>query len=241
MRKFHPRLIVLIFIMGISCAKKNPEIISYTIDPAKTTIEFYWKNDQGIPLESLGNLRKYLDSKHKTLLFAMNGGMYDAQNNPVGLYIEHGKTLKKLNTHQVKPDKNGVVPNFHIQPNGVFYITAQHQAGISTTKDFPSNDNVEFATQSGPMLVIDSSINKIFQRGSSNRQIRNGVGILPDNQIILAMSRDKINFYDFAAFFQSRGCRQALFLDGVISRTYFPEKDLTDNGGDFGVMIGVIK
>jgi uncharacterized protein YigE (DUF2233 family) len=37
------------------------------------------------------------------------------------------------------------------------------------------------------------------------------------------------------------GCRNALYLDGFVSRCYLPEKNLTQLDGDFGVMIGVVE
>jgi uncharacterized protein YigE (DUF2233 family) len=89
------------------------------------------------------------------------------------------------------------------------------------------------------MLVIDGRIHPAFRPGSTNLQIRNGVGILPNGQVLLAMSRRKINFYDFAEYFRKAGCRQALYLDGYVSRTYEPAAGQTADDGDFGVIIGV--
>jgi uncharacterized protein YigE (DUF2233 family) len=78
-------------------------------------------------------------------------------------------------------------------------------------------------------------------KGSTNLNIRNGVGILPNNNIVFAMSKKEINFYDFAAYFQKLGCKNALYLDGFVSRTYLPEKHWLQEDGNFGVMIGVIE
>lgn len=91
------------------------------------------------------------------------------------------------------------------------------------------------------MLVIDGAIHPAFKQGSANLNIRNGVGILPDGKIIFAMSRQEINLYDFAQYFQSLGCKNALYLDGFVSRTYLPEKNWTQTDGNFGVIIGVTK
>jgi hypothetical protein len=55
----------------------------------------------------------------------------------------------------------------------------------------------------------------LFKQGSTNLNIRNGVGILLNNKIIFAMSRKEINFYDFATYFKSMGCKNALYLDGL--------------------------
>ncbi|MEO6719284.1 MAG: phosphodiester glycosidase family protein, partial [Ferruginibacter sp.] len=78
-----------------------------------------------------------------------------------------------------------------------------------------------------------------FKKGSANLNVRNGVGILPDNKIVFAMSKKEINFYDFAEYFKSIGCKNALYLDGLISRTYLPEKKWMQIDGNFGVIIGV--
>ena len=53
------------------------------------------------------------------------------------------------------------------------------------------------------------------------------------------MSRSKINFYDFAEYFRQAGCRQALYLDGFVSRTYAPADGWNQLDGNFGVIIGI--
>jgi len=89
------------------------------------------------------------------------------------------------------------------------------------------------------MLVIDGDINPAFKQGSNNLNIRNGVGILPDGKIVFAMSKEQISFYDFAGYFKSQGCKNALYLDGFVSQTYLPEKSWIQTDGNFGVIIGV--
>jgi uncharacterized protein YigE (DUF2233 family) len=64
---------------------------------------------------------------------------------------------------------------------------------------------------------------------------------LPDGKIVFAMSKKEINFYDFANYFKSLGCKNALYLDGLVSRTYLPAENWLQMDGDFGVMIGVTK
>jgi uncharacterized protein YigE (DUF2233 family) len=91
------------------------------------------------------------------------------------------------------------------------------------------------------MLLIDGEIHPAFKKGSKNLNIRNGVGILPDNKVVFAMSKEEVNFYDFAEFFKSKGCKNALYLDGFVSRTYLPEEDWEQLDGNFGVIIGVAK
>jgi uncharacterized protein YigE (DUF2233 family) len=57
----------------------------------------------------------------------------------------------------------------------------------------------------------------------------------------MAMSKEKINFYDFAMYFKERGCKNALYLDGLVSRTYAPSENWIQEGGNFGVIIGVVE
>jgi uncharacterized protein YigE (DUF2233 family) len=111
---------------------------------------------------------------------------------------------------------------------------------ICKTEDYKPKD-VKFATQSGPLLLINGKIHTKFNKGSKNLNIRNGVGILPNNQLLFAMSKQEINFYDFATYFKSKGCKNALYLDGFVSKTYLPEKGWNDLGGQFGVIIGETK
>jgi uncharacterized protein YigE (DUF2233 family) len=89
------------------------------------------------------------------------------------------------------------------------------------------------------MLLINNVIHPAFKDGSTNVNIRNGVGILPNGNIVFAMSKEAINFYEFAKYFKSLGCQNALYLDGFVSKTYLPEKKWIQTDGDFGVIIAV--
>lgn len=210
----------------------DDRIISYKVDPKKQNVKLYWKDDDGHIFKSIQNLKSYLDKKHTKLLFAMNGGMYMENNHPLGLFIQSGKTINSLNTATGKG-------NFYLKPNGVFYITDNNTPVVCQTKDFTPKANIKYATQSGPMLVIDGQLHSAFKKESTNLNIRNGIGILPDNTILFAMSKKEINFYDFAMYFKNQGCKNALYLDGFVSRTYLPEQNWLQTDGDFGVIIGV--
>lgn len=212
----------------------DDQIVAYTVDPKAQDVQFYWKNDKGELLKSIQNLKNYVEQNHQTLLFAMNGGMFDQERSPKGLFIQDSKTLQPLDTAA----GNG---NFYLKPNGVFYITVDDVPVVCKTSDFIDTGKVKYATQSGPMLVVDGQVHPAFQKGSTNLNIRNGVGILPDNRVIFAMSKKEINFYNFATYFQNLGCKNALYLDGFVSRAYCPEQHWVQMDGDFGVMIGVTK
>ncbi len=221
-----------IFVFSQRQESPDTHFVSYIVDAKKQDIKFYWKTEKQENFKSIQNLKDWLNKKHKKLLFAMNGGMYKQDNSPQGLFIENQKQMAPLDTTSAKG-------NFYLKPNGVFYITVDNLPTICTTTNFINKGKVKYATQSGPMLVIDGQIHSAFKEGSTNLNIRNGVGILPDNKIIFAMSKEEINFYDFANYFKKMGCKNALYLDGLVSRTYLPEQNWTQTDGDFGVIIGV--
>jgi uncharacterized protein YigE (DUF2233 family) len=223
-----------IFSFGQRQTNKDDRFVSFMVDPQKEDLKFYWKNDKQENFKSIQNLKEWLDRNHKILVFAMNGGMYQKDNSPQGLFIENLEQKAPLDT----TSGNG---NFYLKPNGVFYITINNLPSIVTTSNFIDNGKVKYATQSGPMLVIDGQIHSAFKKGSTNLNIRNGVGILPNNKIIFAMSKKEINFYEFAEYFQKMGCKNALYLDGFVSRTYLPEQNWTQTDGNFGVIIGITK
>jgi uncharacterized protein YigE (DUF2233 family) len=229
-------ILVLAFVLTIAGSYNSPrlndKILSYIADPQKQDLRFYWKNDSGQIFRSIQNLKSFLENKNRKLVFAMNGGMYTTENAPLGLYVENSKTITRLNTRSGRG-------NFYLEPNGVFYIMRDNKPGICQTGEYGKKKQVKFATQSGPLLLIDGKIHAAFKEGSFNLNIRNGVGILPGNKVLFAMSKWPVNFYDFAEYFKSQGCRDALYLDGSISQTYLPEKNWTQTGGNFGVIIGV--
>lgn len=200
----------------------------------KQRVQLYWKDDRGSILGSLGRLKSFVESKKQRLVFAMNGGMYMEDQSALGLFIQEGKTIRRLNN-------SSGYGNFYLHPNGVFYITDKGKGGISTTRNFKNRKDIRYATQSGPMLVIDGKIHSAFKQGSVNLNVRNGVGILPDGRMLFAQSRNGVNLYDFALYFKQKGCRDALFLDGFVSRTYLPAMRWLQTDGAFGVIIGAVE
>ena len=232
--------IILLIIASISVgfyqlgkpSNEDERFVSYIVNPKKQNLEFFWKNEKGEHFKNAENLISWLKSKNKKLLFSTNGGMYKKDNSPQGLYVENTITKSEIDAL----NGNG---NFYLKPNGVFYLTTEKNPIICKTEDFVNNGKIKYATQSGPMLVINGEIHTAFKKNSTNLNIRNGVGILPNNQIVFAISKKEINFYDFAEYFKKLGCKNALYLDGFVSRTYLPEKNWRQIDGNFGVIIGV--
>lgn len=225
-------------IASTNTSAKNIEdssILSYTIDPKKQSLKFYWKNKEDSIIKTFKNLKTEVENNKETLIFAMNGGMFKKDFSPQGLYIEEGKTITPLDTI------NKGFGNFYLQPNGLFLITKNGVAIISQKKGLENYNDIYYATQSGPMLVIDGKLHSKLNKGSSNLNIRNGVGLLPNGTLLFAMSKEKINFYDFASFFKNKGCLNALYLDGFVSKTYLPSKKMSQLKGNFGVIIAETK
>lgn len=199
-------------------------------DPKKGKLEMYSTDSEGKPFRSFRNVRKEMEKKGQTLVFAMNGGMYEEDRSPVGLYIEDGHEKKRINLKKGKG-------NFYTMPNGVLSVLRDGTADISVSGRIPEASKIRFATQSGPMLVVKGEIPKKFGKASPLRKIRNGAGLLPDGKILFAMTKKELNLHEFALFFRSKGCRNALYLDGTVSSVYLPEKGENFLGGDFGVII----
>ncbi|WP_264551541.1 phosphodiester glycosidase family protein [Flavobacterium sp. N2038] len=234
------KLFLFIFIAGLSIVlvstKEYSEdlFLTYKVDVKRQNLQLFWKDEKGKRFGSIENLKLWTAKKNLTLDFAMNAGMYKADHSPQGLYIENQKQLVSLDTANAEG-------NFYLKPNGVFFITTKKAAAICITEKFRNNKEIIFATQSGPMLVIDDEIHSSFKEGSKNLNIRNGVGILPNGEVVFVLSKKDVNFYDFANYFKSLGCKNALYLDGFVSRAYLPSQNWIQTDGDFGALFAVTR
>jgi uncharacterized protein YigE (DUF2233 family) len=167
------------------------------------------------------------------LVFAMNAGMYRPDLSPAGLYIEDGETLRPANA----ADGPG---NFHLKPNGIFFV-AGDEAGVVTTERFLAEaPEVDYATQSGPMLVIEGRIHPRFLPDSTSRKRRNGVGVADAHTVVFAITERAVTFHEFARLFRDAlGCDDALFLDGSISSLHAPALHRSDAIGPMGPIVAV--
>ena len=176
-----------------------------------------------------------LKDQGEALAFAMNAGMYHTNRAPVGHYLEQG--------HQVmKVVPNAGPGNFGLLPNGVFCIR-DHRADVYETLIFlEGTPDCMYATQSGPMLVIDGELHPRFLIDSTSRYIRNGVGTSKDGtRAIFAISHNPVMFHEFGSFYRDRlGLPSALYFDGNISRLYAPSLGRNDAGFRLGPIVGVV-
>jgi uncharacterized protein YigE (DUF2233 family) len=209
----------------------------YIVNVQKSKLHFFWKNKKGDKYLSFKNLLYDLHKENQTLLFATNAGMFTPRNTPQGLYVEKGEKLIPLD---LSKQGDG---NFYMKPNGVFIINSEGNAYVKSSEEFAQcKDSILYATQSGPMLLHQGKIHPSFTKGSENKYIRSGVGIISPHKIVFVISREPVNFYDFASLFKDYfQCSEALYLDGAISKMFLPEIGRFDMEGDFGPMIGILK
>ena len=185
------------------------------------------------PYGSFAALVTGLEPTGLTLDFAMNAGMFHEDLAPVGLYIENFQQKARI----VTSDGPG---NFGLLPNGVFCV-GDSFAVIESRAFKAAPPACRYATQSGPMLVIDGALHPSFVRESDSYNYRNGVGVAEDGRAIFVISNDAVNFHAFARYFRDIvGVKDALFLDGSVSRLYAPELDRDDIGFPIGPIVGVV-
>ena len=207
---------------------------TYVVSLREMNVRLYWQGKDSTALRNLGRLKTESEERGEELLFGMNAGMYNPNFSPQGLYIENGQMLVPI-------DESEGSGNFYLKPNGVFLLREKSAAIIETSQFSTQTEGIQYATQSGPMLLIDGKIHPEFREGSSNLHIRNGVGIISSDKIIFAISNQPVNFFDFASLFRERfGCENALYLDGAISKMYLPALDRADLGGNLGPLIGIL-
>ncbi|MAN45385.1 MAG: hypothetical protein GYB49_15870 [Alphaproteobacteria bacterium] len=210
---------------------------SYTVCTFDTDsgIHLWHSGPEGELFGQFDTLASHLAGSGQTLIFAMNGGMYHEDRRPVGLYVEDGKQTAPLVTREGPG-------NFGMLPNGVFWVDEEGQPRVTESLAYQTlAPQARFATQSGPMLVIDGALHPRFNEDGPSRKRRNGVGVSADGQTVyFAISDVPVNFYSFATLFRDElGTPNALYLDGYVSKLYAPHLGRNETGLDMGPIIGV--
>ena len=118
------------------------------VDAATADLRLFLADDQGVAYGHFSAIDRALRDSGLELAFAMNAGMYHEDRAPVGYYVENGVERQRL--------MRGASPgNFGLVPNGLLCI-GQGEARVIETEAFATAPrDCRFATQSGPMLVID--------------------------------------------------------------------------------------
>jgi uncharacterized protein YigE (DUF2233 family) len=195
-------------------------------------IYMFYKDKSNNLFWNIWNVKQYVEKQGKQLVFAMNGGMYTPLFRPVGLFIDEGIMRGPIN---LKSGKD----NFYWKPNGIFAIDNNGKAQVTVSDKF-SSANIRFATQSGPMILIDGKVHDGFDK-SNSQFTRNAVGVRSNGDVFFCISRDVVTFQELADFMLKNECVDALYLDGSVSEMYCPQINQWECGASFGVIIGYVK
>jgi uncharacterized protein YigE (DUF2233 family) len=84
-------LITFILIIALNLVYKEffhrpARIVFFKVNPDSVNISFYWKSN-GQNIKNINNLRVLLEKQNYKLIFATNGGMFDEDFSPIGLFI----------------------------------------------------------------------------------------------------------------------------------------------------------
>ncbi|WP_234028953.1 phosphodiester glycosidase family protein [Aurantiacibacter spongiae] len=203
-------------------------------EPGKQTVRTALSRPGGPPYRSLRKLSRAMGPETKVAM-AMNAGMYDEDGQPIGYYVENGERLHPLN----QADGPG---NFHLLPNGIFFGRTAGPWRVYSTRRFAAevDKRPDFATQSGPMLVIDGELHPAFDPDGESRKIRNAVGVDAGGRAHFLLSEAPVSFGKMARLYRDvLRVDNALFLDGSVSQMWDPAKGRMDSGPQIGPMLVV--
>ncbi len=215
---------------------ENSEFTDCIAMPKNHNVRMYLNDVSKSPYRSLNALKSGLGNDAASVIFAVNAGMYDDTGKPIGYYVENKVRLKKLNRK-----KGG--GNFHLLPNGVFSVEKDGWH-IRTTDDFADNVNTrpQYATQSGPMLLINGQLRPDISENGESVNIRNVVGIDAQGRAHFVISEGAVSFGRLARMMRDTlKCYNALYLDGSVSSLWYPEGERLDSGTALGPLIVVMK
>jgi uncharacterized protein YigE (DUF2233 family) len=203
-------------------------------EPASDVLELGWRGPHGA-LDSLAGLRGSLGPRATRVEFAMNAGMYEADQSALGLLVIDGRTVRPLN-------RRSASGNFYLKPNGVFWVDARGRPHIDETEAFAAEaPRARWATQSGPLLVNRGALNPQIAPNGSSLLIRNGVGV-EGRHAVFVISDDAVSFGRFARFLRDGlGCHDALFLDGTVSSLWAPSMGREDTRAGLGTFVVVLR
>jgi len=216
----------------VKCSIQQDYAVAEVPSSEVKNIQMFYKDQSGNRFWNIWNVKQLVEKQGKQLVFAMNGGMYTPMYKPVGLFIDQGKEIQPINL------KNGD-NNFCWKPNGVFAIDNNGKAQVVVSEKFNSS-NIKYATQSGPMVLINGKMHDGFDK-STSMYIRNAVGVKSNGDVFFCISLKAVTFQQLAEFMLKNNCVNALYFDGSVSEMYCPQNNQWDCGSSFGVIVGFVK
>ena len=223
------------FAVSAACEQRRFEGSAFTLcryDRRRHAIAFFLDGPRG-RLRSLEALNSALGARAAALRFAMNAGMYDETGGPIGLYVEDGRERHAIN-------RRAGPGNFHMLPNGVFTVAPDGRVAVTNSADYDPASRPRWATQSGPMLVVDGALHPAIQPDGRSRHVRNGVGVADPDTAWFAISDEPVSFGRFARLFRDvLGCRNALFFDGAVSSLWDRPAGRIDGYSRLGPLVAI--
>jgi uncharacterized protein YigE (DUF2233 family) len=213
---------------------ENSTLTDCTADPAFDRISIVVGPQGGQPYRSLAAFAFARPRSAAPVRFAMNAGMFGVDGQPIGYTVVDGKRTHTLN-------RANATGNFYMKPNGVFFGTDGRWQVLSTDAFAATvGKRPEFATQSGPMLVIDGQLHPEIAPDGPSKKIRNGVGIDPAGRAHFVISDASISFGKLARYYRDvLKVPNALFLDGTVSQLWDPARGRMDSGPPLGPLVVV--
>jgi uncharacterized protein YigE (DUF2233 family) len=220
----------------VARAFEGSRFLVCAFDVERQELRLASRDAEGDYLRSFDRLEAFLGRDARRVRFAMNAGMFNSAGAPIGLYVARGDEQHVLRLTEGPG-------NFHLKPNGVFWIDGAGLVHIDTSDAFAqAAPPAYWATQSGPMLVIDGRMHPRFAEDGDSRLMRNGVGVRDDHTAFFVISSGFVSFGRFARFFRDElQCDDALFLDGTVSSLWAPALDRRDEDHALGPMVVVLE
>lgn len=169
---------------------------AFKVDLRRYTLELTSANELG---RNSASVQQLVRQQHG--LIGVNGGFFSPEREPLGLRVKSGKIM-----NPTKPISWWAV--FYIQNNTPF---------ITPLSGYQHSNQVSFALQAGPRLVINGSIPKLKEGYDE----RTALCITSNNQIILATTENApMTTQEFAEILRrpnskmGLNCKNALNLDG---------------------------
>lgn len=147
-------------------------------------------------------------ANHSKALLAINGGFFDREYHSLGLRISNQKQYSPLK---------------RISWWGIFY-TKNQKPHLSSINKYNSAQQVDFAVQSGPRLLVNGRIPSL----KIGHAERSALGIAPDGRVIIIVTENTpMTTTALAEMMQSPplNCKDALNLDGGNSSQLIAQTD----------------
>ncbi len=203
-------------------------------DPARDQLRLAARGPTG-PLDNLAGLQASLGKDARRVAFALNGGMYDPAQAPLGLFVQGGRTVRPL-------DLGSGEGNFYLKPGGVFWTDTAGAPHVEETQAFAAQSPAAvWATQSGPLLVSGGALHPAIAANGTALTVRDAVGV-KGRQALFVISDAPVSFGRLGRFLRDGlGCPDALYLDGHVSSLWVPAMRRRDGRTGLGTFVVVLR